>query len=57
MTTHPVEVLLKGEVLDSSNAKRINNLYVWLGRAHMREVRVGALQGCVTLTVILQNLC
>uniref|UniRef100_M4DVQ9 Protein MON2 homolog n=1 Tax=Brassica campestris TaxID=3711 RepID=M4DVQ9_BRACM len=31
--------ILKGEVLDSSNAKRINNLYVWLGRAHMRELR------------------
>ncbi|KAL0660850.1 hypothetical protein Bca4012_097687 [Brassica carinata] len=37
---------LQGEVLDSSNAKRINNLHVWPGGAHMRGVRVGALQGC-----------
>ncbi|KAF3560751.1 hypothetical protein DY000_02017182 [Brassica cretica] len=25
-----------GEVLDSSNAKRINNLHVWPGEVHMR---------------------
>ena len=29
-------MLLKGEVLGSSNAKRINNLHVWPGEVHMR---------------------
>ncbi|CAN6814900.1 unnamed protein product [Brassica oleracea] len=37
-------MLLKGEVMSSNNVKRINNLHVWLGGAHMRGVRVGALQ-------------
>ncbi|CAF1708026.1 unnamed protein product [Brassica napus] len=32
-------MLLKGEVMSSNNVKRINNLHVWLGGAHMRGVR------------------
>ncbi|KAH0892887.1 hypothetical protein HID58_055316 [Brassica napus] len=32
--------------MSSNNVKRINNLHVWLGGAHMRGVRVGALQSC-----------
>ncbi|KAL0677963.1 hypothetical protein Bca4012_005944 [Brassica carinata] len=39
VTIRHVGVLLKGEVLSSSNAKCINNLHVWPRGAHMRGVR------------------
>lgn len=45
VTTRHVEVLLNDEVLGSSNAKRINNLYGEFVKTHMWGVRDGALQG------------
>ena len=44
-------VLLKGEVLGSNNAKRINNIHIWPGGAHMRRVRISALQDCAGFRV------
>ena len=46
MTTRLVGVLLKGEVLASSNAKRTNNLIIESEKTHNRRVGVGVLQGC-----------
>jgi len=39
-------MLLKGEVLGSSNVKRTNNLIMEWVRAHNGGVGVGALQSC-----------
>ena len=46
MTTRHVGVLLKGEILGSSNAKRTNNLIIESERTHNGGVGVGDLQSC-----------
>ena len=46
VTTHPGGVLLKGEVLGLSNAKRTNNLIMESERTHNGRVGVGALHDC-----------
>ena len=46
MTTRPVRLLLKGEVLDSRNVNRTNNLIMESDRTHNGGVGVGVLQGC-----------
>ena len=46
VTIRHMGVLLKGEILNSRNAKRTNNLITESEKIHNGEVGVGALQDC-----------